>query len=127
MGCLRCGREVEEGQAFCQDCLIEMGKYPIDPNTVVQIPVRTDGTAGKKAARRRGPSPEEQIQILKRRVRILTAAVILLAILSISLSVLAYRIQDRFRFRPGQNYTSVISTQPPSTSASAGTETLGEE
>ena len=122
MGCLRCGRDVEEGQAFCQDCLVEMGKHPIDPNTVVQIPLRKDPAAGKKAPRRRGPSPEEQIQILKRRVRILTAAVIVLAIGCLVLSVLTYRIQQRYQFRPGQNYTSVVSTLPAETLGTAFTE-----
>ena len=61
--CMRCGREIEEGQVFCQDCLKEMSRYPVDPNTVVQIPLRKESVNGKKNPRRRSTSPEEQILI----------------------------------------------------------------
>lgn len=38
MNCLKCGREIEEGQVFCNDCLVQMAKYPVKPGTAVQLP-----------------------------------------------------------------------------------------
>lgn len=54
--CMRCGREIEEGQVFCQDCLKEMSRYPVDPNTVVQIPLRKESVTGKRTPAA-GPPP----------------------------------------------------------------------
>ena len=68
MYCLRCGRETEEEQAFCLECQKEMAKYPVDPNAVVQLPPRKQA-APKKPVKRR-VTPEEQIRLLKRRVRL---------------------------------------------------------
>ena len=113
--CMRCGRDIEEGQVFCPDCLKEMSRYPVDPNTVVQIPLRKESVTGKKNPRRRSISPEEQILILKRRIRILSALTALLLGLSLGMAAYAFRVYSRYRLRPGQNYTSVISTLPPTT------------
>ena len=41
MNCLRCGAEVAEGESFCTDCLAEMEKYPVPPDTYVMIPKRS--------------------------------------------------------------------------------------
>lgn len=38
LNCLKCGREIEEGQVFCNDCLVQMAKYPVKPGTAVQLP-----------------------------------------------------------------------------------------
>ena len=54
--CMRCGWEIEEGQVFCQDCLKEMSRYPVDPNTVVQIPLRKESVTGKRTPAA-GPPP----------------------------------------------------------------------
>ena len=36
MNCLKCGREIEEGQVFCNDCLVQMAKYPVKPEVVTE-------------------------------------------------------------------------------------------
>ena len=41
MQCLRCGREITEGQVFCCACEELMAKHPVNPNTVVTLPERT--------------------------------------------------------------------------------------
>ena len=95
--CMRCGREIEEGQVFCPECLKEMSRYPVDPNTVVQIPLRKESVTGKKNPRRRSISPEEQILILKRRIRILSALTALLLGLSLGMAAYAFRVSAAAR------------------------------
>ena len=38
--CLKCRREIAEGQVFCDDCLAQMKKYPVKPGTPVNLPKR---------------------------------------------------------------------------------------
>lgn len=111
--CMRCGREIPDDQVFCQDCLKDMARYPVDPNIVVQLPIRKNPSIGKKTPRRRSPSPEEQVLSLKRRIRILGIVTVLLFGLSLGLTIYTIRLNARYRLRPGQNYTSVVSTLPP--------------
>ena len=53
MGCIKCGRDLEEGQIFCQSCLEVMAKYPVKPNTAIQLPDHKDSAAPKKSAPKR--------------------------------------------------------------------------
>lgn len=113
MYCMKCGREVEEGQVFCLECQVEMEKYPVRPGTVVLLPKRTESSFVKKAPakRRSGPTPEEQIRSLKVRLRIVT---IFLMVTLVLLAVLIYPtakvLLEERHFRPGQNYTSIVDT-----------------
>ena len=108
MNCLKCGRELEMEQVFCDDCLLEMEKYPVKPGTVVQLPHRRETTNVRKSQfRRKANLPlEDQVKSLRFRVRLLT---ILLAVVSILLILLSYpaikEILDE-DYLPGQNYTS---------------------
>ena len=66
MQCLRCGREIEEGQVFCFLCESIMVKHPVKPNTVVTIPersVRLRTTPSRKPQR-----PEEDTDQLRRTI-----------------------------------------------------------
>ena len=111
MVCMKCGREAPEGQAFCQECLMEMEKYPVKPGTLVQLPNRRETAPPKKAVKRRGSGPEEQLRTMKKRIRILTILVALLLVLSAFLSYPAVRfLMNSQRFRPGQNYSSIVGT-----------------
>lgn len=113
MHCLKCGRETDEGQVFCQECLLDMGKHPVDPNEVVLLPQRPAAPAAKKPARRRTIPPEERIIHLKRRIRLLT---VLLLLVTLAASALAYPTVQyfrRYRLRPGQNYTSIVTSTAP--------------
>ena len=113
MVCMKCGREAPEGQSFCQDCLLEMEKYPVKPGTVVLLPKRRETASPKKPPRRRTVSPEEQLRILKKRVRVLTALLVLLLAMLASLVYPAARYLMSLQRRPGQNYSSIVVTTAP--------------
>lgn len=80
MYCLKCGKETMDDQAFCLECQKEMAKYPVDPSTAVQLPSRRQA-APKKTVKRR-ITPEEQIRILRKRVR-LYACLFLAALIAV--------------------------------------------
>ena len=111
VNCLKCGREIEEGQVFCNDCLVQMAKYPVKPGTAVQLPSRGSAAAAKKVhARRRGKTAlEEQ---LKARVRVLSVLLAVCVVLLIVLSVVTLRYMSTNRLLPGQNYSAVTATTP---------------
>ena len=119
MNCLKCGREIISGQVFCEECLLEMAKYPVDPDTPVAIPHRTQTANARKTAKKRTPSPAEQIASLRKLVRFLTALLIVFILLVLILidPALAHLMKDNFA--PGQNYSSYTSTTGP-----VATETL---
>lgn len=112
VNCLKCGREIEEGQVFCNDCLVQMAKYPVKPGTAVQLPSRGSAAVSKKVhPRRRGKAaPEEQLRTLKIRVRILSALLAVCVVLLIVLSVVTFRYMSANRLLPGQNYSAVSPT-----------------
>ena len=112
MNCLKCGREIEEGQVFCNDCLVQMAKYPVKPGTAVLLPSRGSTAVSKKVhPRRRGKAaPEEQLKVLKVRIRILSALLALCVVLLITLSVVTFRFMSENRLLPGQNYSAVTAT-----------------
>ncbi len=122
MNCLKCGRDVPEEQLFCEDCLAVMQKYPVKPNTAIQLPHRSDAVSVKKTLtrRRQAPSAEEKLQTARRFLRrILVLWLITLGLLIMSLyPAVKYLIGDSIRL-PGQNY-STFSTAP--TEVTAATE-----
>ena len=65
MPCIKCGRKLEEGQAFCPQCLAEMDQYPIKPGTPVQLPQHSQISPAKPRQKKREIKPEEQIQQLR--------------------------------------------------------------
>ena len=115
MQCMKCGRDVEAEQVFCEECLAYMEKYPVKPGTVVQLPPRTAQSPAKKQQthhRKPAPAPEEQVKSLRKRLRAVTLALVLTAA---ALAGLAYlSLKDMFstetKFLPGQNYSSINST-----------------
>lgn len=112
MYCMKCGREIEADQVFCEDCRAEMEKYPVKLNTLVQIPDRPKKHAVKKV-HARWESAEDQIVALKKRCRRLIAALILMFLLALGLAaavgVTVYEM-DIQRFL-GQNYHTVDEEQ----------------
>lgn len=119
MYCLKCGQETEGGQAFCLSCQKEMAKYPVNPNTAVQLP-RREQVQPKKPAKRR-VTPEDQIRILRRRVRIYACLFLAALLAAVCLSIPLIRDYGKTKFQIGQNYTTVKPGTAP-TEASAGPE-----
>lgn len=110
MHCMKCGRDLEPGQVFCEECQAEMKKYPVKPGTVVQLPRRREEAPNKKAARRRNPpTPEERIKALRRRVRSLSGLVLILLGLIVFLAYPWVKdLLEEDQILPGQNYSSVV-------------------
>ena len=74
MHCLKCGRETENEQVFCDECLEAMKSYPVKPGTAIQLPKRAPQEEPKrKAHHRRALPPEEQVLVLRKAVRWLLA------------------------------------------------------
>lgn len=119
MNCMKCGREIEDPHVFCKECLAEMEKYPVKPGTVVQLPHTPSYQAAKKTPQRRKAAPplEEQVKVLRKRVRMLAIALILAIAFLIGAGYLAVQqyIEMENKVLPGQNYFSDIT---PTTSTS---------
>ncbi len=110
MGCMKCGRDIVEGQTFCPSCLETMERYPVRSNTPVIIPNRRKD-APKKAPSRRKLSQEEQIRRLRKLNRTLSFLLALSLMISIFLGYIAVlHFMEEEKFLPGQNYTSIETT-----------------
>ena len=109
MNCMKCGRDLEPGQVFCQECRAEMEKYPVKPGTVVQLPRRREESAIKKMSRRRTPPiPEEQVKSLRKIIRGLVGMImVLLALVAVLLYPTIKDLLAKETFLPGQNYSSI--------------------
>ena len=109
MNCMKCGREIDGDQVFCQECLFEMEKYPVKPGTSVQLPPRREQPSPKKThTRYRGKmSLEEQVRYLRKQLWILSVILAVCLILLAVLAVPAFRHFRENHFLPGQNYSAV--------------------
>ena len=83
VNCMKCGKEVSEGQAFCQECLKVMEQYPVRSGTYVRIPPRKDYEDAKQPRRKKEMTQEEQIALLQVKVHWLSIAVVTLLAASI--------------------------------------------
>lgn len=48
MNCMRCGRETSENEIFCDECLQDMQRHPVDPTTPVILPNREKRIPSKR-------------------------------------------------------------------------------
>ena len=110
MFCLKCGKEVSEKAVFCQQCLSEMNRYPVKPDTKFFLPKHTAPSVVKKAPpRKKVLSPEERISRMKKAIQALSLvlAVTMMALaLSVALlfdSVTSETPEDAI----GQNYGTI--------------------
>ena len=106
MNCMKCGREIPDGQAFCPDCLAVMDAYPVKPDTHIQLPTRPSRSAERKASR--PSSPAEQIRQLKRAIRWLcvTVGMLLAAVLVLALLLVQNLTAPTPQTPIGKNYTT---------------------
>ena len=111
MNCIKCGRETMGEDVFCQDCLLEMQKYPVQPGTVVLLPRRKDFSS-KKTIKRHTPPPEELISNLRRQnaTLLFLLAVCIIAIALMFEPTMHYVQEEHYEI--GQNYSSVSSSTP---------------
>lgn len=114
MFCMKCGREIEEGQVFCVDCLRQMAKYPVKPGTAVLLPKRRESVAARRpVSRRKTLTPEEQIRKLRKglRVMVILWLVTFLLFAASLYPAISYILEDD-HFLPGQNYSLIESLLP---------------
>ena len=98
MQCLKCGKEIPEGQAFCDACLEIMAQHPVKPGTPVQILPRK---SNEKTPRKRELSPEELLVKQRRKTRHLRRIVLILALLlACSIGALLYLILPQLKGLP---------------------------
>lgn len=112
MSCMKCGRETAGDQAFCEECRLEMQKYPVKPGTVVLLPNRRETHTVKKPPKRRNLSPEEQVKILKNRVRAFGIALLVCIAIILLLAYPALKSLQADNFKIGQNYTAIVTANP---------------
>ena len=119
MICMKCGRETDAENVFCQSCLLEMEKYPVQPGTVVLLPRRREAAVIKKPPKRHIPTAEEQIKQLRKWLMILTLllAAAVTAIVWMFNPTMHYVMDQHFEI--GQNYSTVIPTVPDQVPSSA--------
>jgi len=110
MQCMKCGRDLQDGQVFCDVCREDMEKYPVKPGTVVLLPSYAHYSQPKRVPARIVPH-EEQIKRLKNRNRLMTYLFALALACAISFGLLALYLFAEYedKFLPGQNYTVVES------------------
>ena len=82
MQCLKCGKETEENQVFCNSCLESMEQYPVKCTAPVHLPERKSEQIPKKIPKKKWMfSVEEQIGHLKATIRRLVIAVVILSLI----------------------------------------------
>ena len=108
MNCMKCGRETENEQVFCQGCMQIMEKYPVRPGTVVLLPRRRE-SAIKKTVKRHSIPAEEQIKILKKQIMILWFVLVFcIAMIVMMINPTLHYALDK-HVEIGQNYSTVTA------------------
>jgi len=112
--CMKCGREIDEGQVFCYDCLSDMAKYPVKPGTAIQLPKRRETVVTRKVFNRRKTlTPEEQISKLRKSLRTMMIVwLVTFLLFCASLYPAISYILEEEHFLPGQNYSLIDSLMP---------------
>ena len=99
MHCMKCGREIQEKQVFCPDCLAHMAENPVKAGTAVKLPPRSTEILLKKRSfrKKRERKPEEiviqQRTVIRRLILLLFGAIVLLAA-ACFLLLWIFRVQD---------------------------------
>jgi len=107
--CIKCGKQIEDDQVFCEGCLQIMERYPVKPGTPVQLPNRSASAAKKPAQRKKPLSAKEQNIRLRKLLRWMTTAlVVLLLALTVTVSMLVHTVQERdMKGAIGKNYNTI--------------------
>ena len=101
MNCLKCGQEVAAGQVFCDECLKDMERHPVNPGTPVILPKRSKPLPIKRT-HRKIQKPEDQIAALRRMAgwMALIIFVLLVAIALLTGTMLHFRKLAQPRMQP---------------------------
>ena len=114
MQCIKCGRETQDKQVFCEACLSVMERNPVKPGTPVVIPKRPQRVRSTAPVKKE--KPEEQIPRLQKLIRLLCW---LCAGLVLALGICAGMILWHFHATEhggldiGQNYSTEAPDDAP--------------
>lgn len=128
MNCLKCGAEIKAPAVFCENCLKEMARNPVDREAKVVLPPHPVSAPEVKVTRAKPqPKAEEVIAHQRRLIRRLRITACCLLVLSLVLGTLLYcfgRFDELPAHALGQNFkTAGEETSDPSASTAApGTE-----
>ena len=103
MSCMKCGKDTEDGQAFCARCLEGMEAYPVKPDAHIQLPNHKAEESSKKQTRKSRPRKQRQAANLRKQIRWMWAVIILL-LLALAASLGRDTVIPEIKL-PGQNYT----------------------
>ena len=108
MNCMKCGREISLGQVFCKDCLTDMARHPVAPDTPVPVFDPHANASLNLTTAPRKIKPEEQIAKLRKRIKILTIALTAtVLVFSILTALLINQLNQKMdAAAPGQNYST---------------------
>ena len=108
MNCMKCGREISLGQVFCKDCLTDMARHPVAPDTPVPVFDPHANASLNLTTAPRKVKPEEQIAKLRKRIKILTIALTAtVLVFSILTALLINQLNQKMdAAAPGQNYST---------------------
>ncbi len=108
MNCMKCGREISLGQVFCKDCLTDMARHPVAPDTPVPVFDPHANASLNLTTAPRKVKPEEQIAKLRKRIKILTIALMAtVLVFSILTALLINQLNQKMdAAAPGQNYST---------------------
>ena len=108
MNCVKCGREIPEDQVFCEHCLAEMERYPVNPDTAIHIPTRPqeEEIVKKPVKRKHIPTAEELLLKTRKKLRRNRIAVVMLLLICGVLSFVVGQMVLELDFQRlvGQNY-----------------------
>ena len=110
MNCMKCGKEIGEGQVFCEDCLGIMSQYPVRQGTPIHLPNYASSAEKKVVTKKRQPTAEERLVRFQAATRWLSIALVSsLLILSITISLLVNSLNTPTTTQQdiGKNYNTV--------------------
>lgn len=109
MACLKCGKSTQEGQAFCEECLELMQKYPVKPGTAIHLPHRESLNLEKKQpVRHREPTAAEQAEALRKTTHWLLGIIAVLSVLLLLTAGMLLHVisKEASSNAIGRNYTT---------------------
>ena len=109
MYCLKCGKNTQQRQVFCQECLQVMEQYPVAPGTTIQLPQRESAQGTKKTPAKPHKTQSEIILQMRSTIRWLSVTLgILVVLLGVVAGMLVYQLYADAHQPPiGRNYTTV--------------------
>lgn len=128
MKCLKCGAEISPPAVFCQSCLAEMEREPVDRDAKLVLPVRPEPAAEPRSQRAKPQfKPEEVIAHQRGLIRRLRITAACLLALSLALGTLLFffgHFDELPAHALGQNFkTAGVETTAPTVPPSTQTPT----